>query len=537
MVRQLSLPYQLGSPSSLGPPAQQGPPPPRTASPILRAITPRLLRSPLGQYRPIIDDFEGQRGYGQEPSEDGLSIVRRENLRHFPPPSSRYAPPSNNFLAGTEVGRSMTVYPTGNGYSSQASPWNWRGLDHPPAWRIARQEQEPSHMKFAFDEGLPFSHVKPLGKGSAAVVDAISFGPYSQLYARKLVTFRPGQTNYVDAVINEVNIMRRLPHIHIISISTTYEQESAKGCIGSFGIIMNPVADCDLDQFLAENPTLTNTLEPKLKRWCVCLMSALAYIHERGVRHKDIKPRNIVVRGDQIFFTDFGIARLFAGQDTTETESHTLKTPVILFPSLGCARGLTRKQQYCAPEVAGAKRRGHAAADMFSLGCVLSRIVTILCGETVSDFDNYRTNGESSAYYLNTDKTLRWLLFLLARLDSKCGRFTGSLFPNSPHITRPPHDHPLADQYTLLDWCFETLQPNPYNRTPANTLQMRSNSLDASLVCECRTPRYHWYPEMHPKCVLRIPNIDELDVFDDAFPVSWDSFNRLYGVGQVIART
>jgi serine/threonine protein kinase len=91
---------------------------------------------------------------------------------------------------------------------------------------------------------------------------------------------------------------------------------------------MDPVAEGDLDWFLAENAMLTDILEPKLRRWCFCLINTLAHIHEQRIRHKDIKPGNILVQGDRIYLTDFGLSKDFWGQDSTETEGYTQKTPV-----------------------------------------------------------------------------------------------------------------------------------------------------------------------------------------------------------------
>ena len=84
----------------------------------------------------------------------------------------------------------------------------------------------------------------------------------------------------------------------------------------------------------------------------------LAYAHERGVIHRDIKPGNIMVLPDgRVKIMDFGIARL--QQPDVKTQSGVL---------LG-------SPQYMAPEqVAGQAIDGRA--DIFSLGVVLYEMLT-----------------------------------------------------------------------------------------------------------------------------------------------------------------
>jgi serine/threonine-protein kinase len=84
----------------------------------------------------------------------------------------------------------------------------------------------------------------------------------------------------------------------------------------------------------------------------------LAYAHERGVIHRDIKPGNIMVLPDgRVKIMDFGIARL--QESDVKTQSGVL---------LG-------SPQYMSPEqVAGQSLDGRA--DIFSLGVVLYEMLT-----------------------------------------------------------------------------------------------------------------------------------------------------------------
>jgi serine/threonine-protein kinase len=93
----------------------------------------------------------------------------------------------------------------------------------------------------------------------------------------------------------------------------------------------------------------------------------LAYAHERGVVHRDIKPANImVVANGPVKITDFGIARMRASADLTQT---------------GVMLG---SPKYMSPEQVIGKRADHRS-DLFSLGVILYEM---LCGAAPFNGEN-----------------------------------------------------------------------------------------------------------------------------------------------------
>ncbi|KAI9798053.1 MAG: hypothetical protein M1825_005652 [Sarcosagium campestre] len=144
---------------------------------------------------------------------------------------------------------------------------------------------------------------------------------------------------------------------------------------------MSPVADCDLKHFLERTPFSVHDLE-LLRGFYGCLCSGLAYLHEQKCRHKDIKPENILVKGQTIFITDFGTARDMTGQSRSETTG----TPG------------PRTARYAAPEVMDWNPRGYSS-DIWSLGCVFLDMTVVLKGKTIESMRAFlNENGNGLAF-------------------------------------------------------------------------------------------------------------------------------------------
>ncbi|KAF9739621.1 Mitogen-activated protein kinase kinase kinase YODA [Paraphaeosphaeria minitans] len=48
-----------------------------------------------------------------------------------------------------------------------------------------------------------------------------------------------------------------------------------------------------------------------------CLAHALSHIHSKLIKHKDIKPQNILFHNNRVVLADFGISKIFDDHSTS----------------------------------------------------------------------------------------------------------------------------------------------------------------------------------------------------------------------------
>ena len=149
----------------------------------------------------------------------------------------------------------------------------------------------------------------------------------------------------IERFYREAKAAGRLAHPNIVTIYEAGEQN------GRYYIAMEFLEGQDLQDVMQARGGALPVPEAVSTALAIC--DALAYAHQQGVIHRDIKPDNIqVLPGGLVKLTDFGIARLMAEPSITQ-DGQVFGTPSYMSPEQVAGKSLDQR------------------TDIFSLGVVL----------------------------------------------------------------------------------------------------------------------------------------------------------------------
>ncbi|KAH9882617.1 hypothetical protein J1614_000853 [Plenodomus biglobosus] len=247
-------------------------------------------------------------------------------------------------------------------------------------------------IEFARDETKPFSLGRRLGGGGVGTVYEVCFDgipmALKQTWTRRVT----------ERDLNELQIFGRMSerrHHHIVELVGSYTQQSR---FFEIGILMWPVAHTDLSAVLHDFTVFTdysnsvNVFPPphdaddvrsamislqfmlpevattqalfeqaadllheggrRIRQSAGCIASAISFLHHHRIRHKDLKPSQVLLSSNGLWITDFGWSRDMSNLDQSTTSG---------------GDNITLKYQ--APERANGLRCGWPE-DVFTLGCI-----------------------------------------------------------------------------------------------------------------------------------------------------------------------
>jgi serine/threonine protein kinase len=368
----------------------------------------------------------------------------------------------------------------------------WRHKFGVPQIRLVRSDPQP------------FVPGRRLGGGGAGIVYETHLDGVA-LALKRTYTHKLGERD-----LNEIKIMGQLSgkrHEHIVHLIGSYIHRQQSGY--EIGLLISPVAHCDLACFMLKMDSLeswmkrpgssidldledeaqsatellsnfwkdSTTTGPKVtsvherhlihkasqRRICesfLCIASALEFLHRNNIRHRDLKPSQILLSPDGLWLTDFGYSNDMSAYSNSATSNWDTMT-----------------YRYQAPERA-AKGSCSRPEDIFALGCTFLEMCIRLTNSAAQTVKTWKSSTEDKwSFQENLDDLHSWLAPLRALEDARMF-FLASLISQMMEYT--PRRRPKVEQVLK---CLR--QPHFGKDTPSCPL--------GSFFSSCCSPRY-FYP-------------------------------------------
>ncbi|KAI2632096.1 kinase-like domain-containing protein [Hypoxylon sp. NC1633] len=264
---------------------------------------------------------------------------------------------------------------------------------------------------------------------------------------------------------------------------------------GSVYVLFTLPSDFNLKSLLVTVPSTVKSLPKQDRRrlvmnWIHCLVDSLCYLHARGLSHGNIKPSTVLFNSDNhIFYTD--VSRLSvdalansADKSTFDKESYDYAAPERWYRPSNSHSGLHRKSTLITPpssmssdsstfsisrgglETSNPASMLHSptpslnpqAADVFSLGCVILELLSLLMKRQSRVFASHRASKHKlagrggavldSSFHKNIGQVESWMTGLAKDASKKDDQIFRGVAPMLHVVARMlavvPHERPTA---------------------------------------------------------------------------------------------
>ena len=199
---------------------------------------------------------------------------------------------------------------------------------------------------------------RELGAGGMATVYLARDLKHGRDVAIKVVRPEIAAALGTERFLREIAISAHLQHPNILTLIDSGEADGLLYCVMPF------INGETLRTRLARDGALPVAEAVRILR---DVLDGLAYAHEHGVVHRDIKPDNIMLAGRHAFLMDFGIAKA-----VTEAAEGSPE-PMATLTTLGLAIGTPA---YMAPEQAAGEKQIDGRTDLYAIGVVAYELLT-----------------------------------------------------------------------------------------------------------------------------------------------------------------
>ena len=307
------------------------------------------------------------------------------------------------------------------------------------------------------DEIDQYRIVRVLGQGGMGAVYEVEHVKLGVHYALKTFTLADGHVElFRQRFLAEGKVLARLNHPNIARVfDLNYDDE-----VGVAYFVMDLIHYKDGESYTLADLETGGADEDHLIKWFTQMASALDYIHNEGIIHRDIKLNNILLNDKGgVTLSDFGISRFVDARIRKEVD--VTRTIVSLGERQVTGNLIMGTEGYMGPEI----QRGEAAtaaSDTYALGITFFRLLTGIWYEPGTDalkllepFDSAWL--EILPRMLDADPKKRPTNLTVLAEKLKSSVTTGSLSTIRTKIVRPPY--PTRPRVAALANVFRTKWP------------------------------------------------------------------------------
>ncbi|KAF9800067.1 hypothetical protein SFRURICE_016944 [Spodoptera frugiperda] len=250
-----------------------------------------------------------------------------------------------------ESGLEQTAIVGYNNYTDKNSGSKTTNQEDKPETEVAQFHLDLQKCR-SFEE---FQFLNKVKEGTYGVVYRGSDKKTGDIVALKHLKTNNGTTGFSIAVQREIELLMKLEHINIIT-----GHEVAVGPRSDEVFVVMEYVPHEVKNLMQTMRNNRLTFGPEhVKCILIQLLTAVQYLHDSSVFHRDLKTSNILLTEDGILkVADFGLAREYEGP-------HKQYSPDVA------------TLWYCAPEVLLDSKTYGTPLDMWSVGCIFGELINL----------------------------------------------------------------------------------------------------------------------------------------------------------------
>ncbi|XP_044841571.1 testis-specific serine/threonine-protein kinase 4 isoform X2 [Mauremys mutica] len=224
----------------------------------------------------------------------------------------------------------------------------------------AMVETAPSAPYLSVMDQYGYQLGKVIGHGSYGIVYEAYFTKQKAKVAIKIISKKKASEDYLNKFLpREIQVMKGLHHKYLITFYQAIETTSRHY------IVMELAPGGDILEWIQNSGPCA---EPLAGRWFAQLTLGVAYLHSKGIVHRDLKLENLLLdKRENVKISDFG----FSKQLVSQSEGPASPSYPLLAGASPLSQTYCGSFAYACPEILLGLPYNPFLADTWSMGVIL----------------------------------------------------------------------------------------------------------------------------------------------------------------------